>query len=194
MRLISPHEKYSIQVFEAKERIVTDRAGYAQLITLDKPVVANFQKTGLLDHEVEAALMSFDFSGLADGVNPLTTVSVFDTEVFVQANFDEDERDAALIKMDARLRELHELFPSQYVIVEHPAAARPWPRYDDYGVEEILSFQEALGVAPETVRLYELEHEKRGEIIQAMLRLEDPDYVQPEPATEPQGSEINVSL
>lgn len=176
MRCISPHAKYSIQVIEAEEQIVVDARGMAMSHVLKKPVIANFDKTGLLDYEQEAALMAFDFSGLPDGVNPLTRIAVFDSEFYVEANFPPDKRDSMLVQIDARLRELEEKNPGQYIIVDPPQAEKPWPRYNDYDVEKILAFQEALGVPPEKIRLYELENDNRPEVIDAMLRLEDPQY------------------
>lgn len=196
MRCISPHARYSIQVIEAQERIITDAAGFTKLQTITKPVIANFDKTGLLDYETEAALMSFDFSGIPDGVNPLTRISVFDTEFYVEANYQEGERDAMLVQIDSRLRELNERNPGQYIIVDPPQAEKPWPRYDDYDVEKILAFQEALGVSPEKIRLYELENANRPEVIDAMLRIEDPEYRAQREAEEAegvQGGDITVT-
>lgn len=188
MRCISPHESYSIQVIEGKEDILRDPQGYAQRVTLREPVVAVFEKTGLLDHEQEAALMSFNFTGLPEGVNPLTTISCFDSEMYVIANFEEHERDDAQVRIDARLRQLAELFPSQFIVVDHPHAAKPWPSYDGMSVEEILRTRELLdqdGSMAEGVRLYELENEGREEIVEAMLDIEDPSRVEARAAAEP---------
>lgn len=190
MRFISRHEQYSIQVIEGKEQIVTDPRGYAQTITLAKPVVANFEKSGLLDHEQELALMTFNFSGLPEGVNPLTTISVFDSEMYVEQNFEEEERDAMNQRIVARLIELSEKHPSQFIPAPQPLAPRPWPSYDGMEADEILRTREILDAPPEAIRLYELENAEirdkpvREEIVEAMLDLEDPSRVDARAAEE----------
>ena len=176
MRCISPHAKYSIQAFEGDEQIVVDARGYATRVVLKDPIVCNFDQGGLLDHEIAFALESFGFSGIPDGVNPLTRVSAFDTEAYVQ-RLPKERRDEVVVQLDERLRELEKLFPSEFRIVESPRAARPWPSYDEDSVEDILKFQERLRINPETIRLYEHENQHRQEIIDAMFLLEDPNYV-----------------
>lgn len=173
MRCISPHRNYSIQVIEGDEQIVVDARGHATSVQLRKPIVANFDQSGLLDYEELAAFEHFTFSGLADGINPLTTLSVFDTEAYCQ-RFPKDKRDEINAQVDIRLRELQSVFKSEFIIVDPPVAAKPWPRYDEYSVEDILKFQEALGVNPDDIRLYELENQHRDELIIAMLQLNDP--------------------
>lgn len=174
MRCLSPHGGYSIQILEGNEQVVIDARGYAQTITLNKPVIANFDKSGLLDHEIEAALFMFNFSGLPEGVNPLTRISCFDTEAYVE-QYPKDRRDELLVQIDSRLRELQERHPSEFIIVESPQAARPWPSYDDDTVEDVLKFQERLRINPQTIRVYEVENQNRPEIVEAMLRIEDPE-------------------
>jgi hypothetical protein len=171
MRCLSPHARYSINVFDAQEQIVTDARGYAHSRPIGLQVMANFENTGLLEHEVELALSSFSFSGLAEGVNPLTKIGVFDTEVFC-LKYPENEREEIQAQIEQRLRELQQMHPSQFIIAETPTAAKPWDRYDDDGVEQILALQQATGVAPSIVRRYEEENRGRKEIIIAMSALE----------------------
>lgn len=173
MRLLSPHARFSLQVFEAREQIVMDARGFAQLQVLDKPVVADFQTGGLLDHEIEVALTRFNFSGLPDGVNPLTRVSVFDTEAYAQT-LRPHERDEIIVQMEDKLREMSER-SNRFIIVEQPRAERPWPSYDEDSIEDVLKFQERLRIEPTRIRLYELENANRPEIVLAMLRKEDPE-------------------
>lgn len=174
MRCLSPHPKYSIQVFEGNEQIVVDARGYAQTVTLAKPEIANFDNLGLLDYEIEAALENFDFSGLPEGVSPLARIGVFDTEAYCQ-RLPKDKRDEMVVQMNERLRELQEQNPTQFIVVDPPQAARPWPSYDDDSVEDILKFQERLRIKPESIRLYEEQNKNRREIVAAMLRLDDPE-------------------
>jgi hypothetical protein len=95
MRCISPYSGYSITVFEGNEQIVVDARGYAQTVVLEKPVIANFERSGLLDNEIEAALTSFTFAGLPEGINPLTRIAVFDTEAYCSASAGRPARRAA---------------------------------------------------------------------------------------------------
>lgn len=176
MRCLSPHSNYSIQVIEGEEMIVTTgQGGIAKTVTTKKPVIADFQQRGLLDHEIEVALENFNFSGLPDGVNPLTRIGTFDSEAYVERFEDDDEREAMLEKIDKRLRKLQGDFPSEFVIVDQPAADKPWPSYDDDTGEDVVFLQKRLGIPAEKVRLYELENENRPEVIEAMYRQEDPE-------------------
>lgn len=172
MRCISPHGRYSIQVFEGNEQIGLDQRGVMHAVQLSEPVVANFEQGGLTEWEIEAALMSFNFAGVPDGVNPLTRVSVFDTEAYVQ-KFPAAERQAKLEAIDARLRELQERHPSEFVIVEKPAQKAPWPSYDTDTVEEIVALQKRTGISPEAIRLYEHENQGRQAVIDVMTSLEE---------------------
>ena len=141
-------------------------------VQLSEPVVANFEQGGLTEWEIEAALMSFNFAGVPDGVNPLTRVSVFDTEAYVQ-KFPAAEREAKLEAIDSRLRELQERHPSEFTIVEKPAAPKPWPSYDTDSVKDIVYMQGRLGINPETIRLYEHENQKRQAIIDLMTEIQE---------------------
>lgn len=172
MRCISPHGRYSIQVFEGQTRVGVDQAGIMHSVELSKPVVADFEQGGLTEWEIEAALMSFNFAGVPDGVNPLTRVSVFDTEAYVQ-RFPEGERALKQEAIDNRLRELQEQHPSEFVIVEKPAAQAPWPSYDTDTIEEIVALQKRTGISPEAVRLYEHENQGRQAVIDVMTAIEE---------------------
>ena len=172
MRCISPHGRYSIQVFEGQTRVGVDQAGIMHSVELTKPVVADFEQGGLTEWEIEAALMSFNFAGVPDGVNPLTRVAVFDTEAYVQ-QFPEAERALKLEAIDGRLRELQARFPSEFAIVEKPAASKPWPSYDTDSIEEIVGFQKRLGISPEAIRLYEHENQGRQAVIDVMTAIEE---------------------
>lgn len=168
MRFLSPHAAYSIQVIEGNEQVVVDARGYAQSVVIGKPVVANFDQGGLLDHEIEAALENFTFSGVPEGVNPLTTVATFDTEA-------QGYSDELFVKVNDRLIELQKLHRSDYIHVPQPRAEIPWPNYGSDSAKDIIKLQERLGIKAEKIRLYELENENRSEIVLAMLELDDPE-------------------
>jgi len=175
MRCISRHAAYSIQVIETDERIVTDATGYAKRIPLKKGFVADFSPGGLLDYEQKVAFERIPFSGLPEGVNPLTTVGVYDSEADVIAKFPKHERSAVLVQVNQILREKQKDFPNDFIIVDPPEAPRPWTTYDEDSVEDILKFQERLKVDPDEIRLYEVQHQNRDEIVLAMLEQTDPE-------------------
>ena len=173
MRCLSPHRNYSIQVIEGREKIVVDARGYATTVELSKPFLANFSPSGLTEYEELACYERFDFSGLPEGVNPLTTIGVWDVETACMA-FPKDRRQELYVQVCQRMRDLSERFPSEFIVVEPPDAERPWPKYDDFTSEDVIKFQEVLGVEPDLIRLYELENQGRHEIILAMLQKSDP--------------------
>jgi len=178
MRCLSPHARYSINVFDAQEQIVTDARGYAHSRPVGLQVMANFENSGLLEHEIELALSSFSFSGLAEGVNPLSRIGVFDTEVFCM-RYPENEREEIQAQVEQRLRELQQMHPAQFIIAETPTAPKPWDKYDEDSVEQILALQQATGVAPGIVLRYEQENRNRSEIIGAMNDLQSEDVSAP---------------
>lgn len=174
MRCLSPHARYSIQVFETDEKLVTDTRGYASMQALKKGIVANFDKLGLLAHEEAEALSKFNFSGLPEGVDPRTRIGVFDTEAYCLDHYDNpEERQEMQVQMEVRLRELQKKFPTHYIIVDEPVAPKPWPTYDEDGVEDILKFQERLQVPAELVRRYEEENSNRPEIVDPLRAIEE---------------------
>lgn len=182
MRAISPIGNYSIQLFEAIPKRGMDATGTVVEYSDKQPVLAQFHRGGLTEWEEIAAIESFDFSALPEGTNPLTRVSVFDTEGLVAHMEDGPEKDAFLEKVDARLRHLSTLFPGEFRIVDKPASPKPWPTYDENTLEEIFELQAATGVDPQVIRLYEVENLNRAEVVEACEVIEtalrgDPEAV-----------------
>jgi hypothetical protein len=172
MRAISPHGRYSIQLVEAHPKRGVDATGTVVEYSDTKPIIAQFEQSGLMDWEADVALEKFNFTGLAEGVHPLSTVGVYDTELAVQFVADKKEREAKLLLIEQRLTELQEQFPSQFIIVSKPGAAKPWPSYDETPVEDIVGTMSLTGVTPETVVAYEMENEQRGEVLALMNDLQ----------------------
>ncbi len=173
MRCISPHGRYSIQVIEGEEQVGLDARGIMHSVELRKPQIANFEQGGLLEWEIEAALINFNFSGIPEGINPLTRVSTFDTEAFVQKVADPTARQELQDRLDERLRHLSKLYPSEFIIVEKPAAPTPWPSYDTDSIQDIVAFQARLGISPEAIRIYEYENQNRQAVIDVMTDIEE---------------------
>lgn len=169
MRALSPYARYGVQLFGAREKVVTIEGGYSQYQVLQEAVIAQFDKLGLMDHEADLALRTFDFSGLPEGVPPLTRVGVFDSEAYVLNRYEnEDERRSMQIQIDNRLKELQPKFPGQFILVETPLAEKPWGSYDHDSVEDIIVLQERLEADATDIRRYEEENQNRPEIIEAM--------------------------
>jgi hypothetical protein len=199
MRAISPIAHYGITVQSPRAKRGMDQAGQVVEYFDGDLIHAQFETSGLTEWEQIFALENFDFSGLPDGVNPLTRVSVFDSEAYVQ-RFPKDEREAILKKVDERLEELQTIFPSEFRIVEKPRQLAPWPTYDTTALEDsvdeetgevkpgILSLQRVSGWSPEQIRLYEVENANRSEVIAAMEALEA------EAAGEPYGEAISIEV
>jgi hypothetical protein len=174
MRCLSSYSRYGIRLFGGDERIVNDPRGYAISIPIEEPVIAQFDKLGLLPHEEDLALQKLNFTTLPEGVHPLTRVGVFDSEAYCLNRWpdDDDLRNDMQVKIDKALIDRQAKFPSHYICVEEPRAAKPWPSYDEDSVEDILKLQERLAFSPESVRRYEQENENRKEIVDAMTELE----------------------
>lgn len=173
MRAISSKGQYGIVLKHPRTRRGLDGTGTVVEYSEGDTVHAQFHKGGLTEWEEQAAYESFDFSGLAEGVNPITQVSMFDTEAYVEhLELSAVEKAALLAELDERLVYLSKLFPNDFRIVAKPAAPRPWPSYDGDAIEEILAFQERLLISPETIRLYEVENRNRDEVIESMEAIE----------------------
>jgi len=156
-----------------------DARGYGHVEVLEQGVGAQFMQGGLFDHEIEYAFEHFTFKGLPEGISPLTRVGVFDVESFCQQYPEKARPDRGqpgraemAIQIVERLKELQEIFPGHFVVVEPPQAARPWPGYDEEPAEEVLKLQERLQMEPGIIRAYEEENQVRSEIMYAMLTLE----------------------
>ena len=186
MRAISPISKYSIQLIEAVPKRGMDSSGTVVEYTDKKPVLAEFHQGGLTEWEQIVALESFDFSGLPEGVNPLSRVAMFDTEAYVQ-RYPEEEQEAMQFMIDKRLKQLADIFPNEFMIVEKPRQPKPWPTFDETELEDtqietapgvyqavpgILTLQALSGWSPEAIRLYEVENKNRKDVVEAMEALE----------------------
>jgi hypothetical protein len=173
MRCLSPSSAYGIQLFGTGERIIADAGGFGVSVKQREQIHAQFAKSGLMPHEEDLALKSFNFTGLPEGIHPLTRVGVFDTEAYCLDHYEDEEiRNEMQAQIDTRLRELQKKFPTQFIIVETPVAEKPWPSYDEDSVEDILKLQERLGFDPTVVRRYEEENAGRADVIEPMQELE----------------------
>jgi hypothetical protein len=169
MRAVSPHARFSLQLIEAPVKRGLDQSGNVVEYADTKPIVANFAQLGLHEWEQIAVLEYFNFSGLPEGVNPLSTIGVYDSEAQGMAlGWDEKMQKS----VDERLEFLAKMNPASLIIVPTPAKLPPWRNYDHQDVQTIYRLFQETGADPEVVRLYEHENQGRQEIIQTMEALQ----------------------
>lgn len=158
MRAISPHGRYSIQLVQGETQVGVDAGGTLREFASVEPIVANFEMSGLLDHEIKLVESSFSFSGVAEGVNPLTTVSVFDTEVASKiGKWSDEEKRVVEEQLIAKSIET-----GRFIVVEEPRAPKPWGTYDEMSAEQVVAFAIAGGIDPTR---YEKENLNREEVL-----------------------------
>lgn len=168
MRAISPHPRYSLQIIEAPVKRGTDRDGNVVEYQDTKPIIADFQQVGLHEWEQVAALQHFSFSGLPEGVNPLSTVSSWDSEAqAISRGWTPEQLEA----VDKRLLLLASQSPSSVLVVPKPTTPAPWPSYDSQGVSEVLDTLVITQLDPQDCRKYEVEHQNRPEVVDLFERL-----------------------
>lgn len=168
-RFISQHVRYSVAVDPGHERLVTDARGNSFMHRESEPRLAQFEQSGVRDHEISDAFERWTFSGLPEGVNPVTRIGVYDPEAqAIAADWDDDARRA----VERKLWFEAEDHPGDLAFVASPRARAPWPSYDSDTVEEIVELQQRLQVPPGQIRRYEEENESRAEIVSAMWELE----------------------
>lgn len=167
-RFISPHARYTVAVDPGHERMLTDARGNTFLHKESDPQVAQFEQSGLHDHEIAIAFERWTFSGLPEGTNPITRIGVYDPEAQAIA-FDWTDEQRSQVERKLWLEAQNH--PGDLAFVLTPRQISPWPSYDDDTVEEIIEFQARLKVDPEQVRSYESDNKNRKQIIEVMTKL-----------------------
>ena len=157
-----------------------------------KKRIAKFQQGVLLQHEIEAGLKAFTFKGLADGVEPQTRLSVFDTRDYQKANRLTDEEREGIEKILLG----SPAFGSEFIAVDEITAPKPFPSYDEKEPEEILEVVEAAGIDADVAYRYEAENLGRVELLEAFTKLGAADVGVPqelESLSLPDGDSIIVA-
>lgn len=168
-RFISIHTRYSVAVDPGHEVLRTDKRGTSFMHKESDPVIAQFEQSGLRDHEISDAFERWTFSGLPEGVNPVTRIGVYDPEAqAIAADWPDDVRSA----VERKLWLESEAHPGDLAFVSYPRARAPWPSYDTDTVEEILMLQARLEIPPGQIRTYEEENKNRDQITGPMWKLE----------------------
>lgn len=176
MRAISPFARYSIVLSNPAVKRGVDRTGAVVEYSDGEPIIAQFEVSGLTKWEEVEALTHFGdtLGGLPEGVNPLTRISVYDTDLHaMQLAGTEGDLDKVRENLDAQLLLKAKQFPSHFRVVALPAADKPWPTYDELTeLDDILALMTATGTDTATVRRYEQENLKRPEVLDALDALD----------------------
>lgn len=154
-----------------------------------KKRIAKFQQGVLFQHEIEAGLKAFSFKGLADGVEPQTRLSVFDTRDYARAHGLTDEEREQIEK----ILESSPAFGAEFIKVDEITAAKPFPSYDEKDAEEILEIVESAGIDADVAYRYEAENLARRELLDAFASLGAADVGAPtelESLSLPEGDDI----
>lgn len=177
MRAISPHANYSHVLIRPEITTGVDASGRIREVEDGFMVNAQFEKSGLHDWEAAVAIEAFagEFGALPEGVNPLTRVSVFDTEAYVEARWGHDPKRAKDMqaRIDAALLHAAEKYPTKLRVVERPALAKPWATYDEQNVQEIFETLAATGTDPQVVWAYEAENKGRKTVFEGLDALRE---------------------
>lgn len=184
-RFISPSSRYNVQVVQGVEQTMMDSRGFAFSQIISQPILAQFETSGLREHELETAFETFNFTGLPEGVNPVTRIAVYDPEAQALA---QDWTDETRKAVERKLYHVSLEQPGYVKFVPSPRAPRPWNTYDHDSVEEILHAVDRYGYDPDVVRLYEVENKNRSDIVDVLYaRQEEGDHGY-DPETEVVGS------
>lgn len=178
MRFVSQHRGYEVAL--RGPGIGSYTLEGQPIYNNEKILSAAFQQGGLSPWEVDAALAHWEdqWTGLAEGVDPRTRLSVFDTEwAQLQFNWTDADREYA----EERLLNLPGRLGNEYIQIEENKAPLPWPTYKTFvSPERIVAFMREGGYDPEVVLRYERDNENREEILTAVEDAGHEDVVEHE--------------
>jgi len=167
--------------------LISRSSGLTMPIRDRKPHYIQVGNEMILDHVDEAITLQFRLAGnvppyareavsklanwgvgLGDTEDPFTRCGAVDTEIEAEANGWDDATvefvNNALIKSGSN--------GIEFVIIESPKAAKPFPKYDEIvgeqKAEQIAFYVEQLGIDPGQVKQYELENDRDEATIAAM--------------------------
>lgn len=163
MLFLSRYAHYSIQLRAARP-LYTPKG---DLLAVEPRIKCQFQYGSAPGWAVEHAIkIGFIPTGKAPDANLNPYYSVYDTCTAQDLHgWDDETREW----VENRLLTLPGRNGSDYIRLEEPKAAKPWPAYDrlkkpDLIVKTMLD----TGIAPELVLAYERENQNRLEVIQAI--------------------------
>lgn len=184
MRFISKFQRPRVEAIGQK----WDTLANGQTRELEQGITAEFQQTPLYPWEEKAARERFIFTGTTEEdphsgirVDPIHRVSVFDTEVAQQAN---DWPDSVRKQVEQNLLKAIGTpdrpgpLAYDFMMVEKPASAKPWPTYDDFTApSKIVEFIQTSGIDVADVIAYEQDNKNRASVLKALQEIESPTVV-----------------
>lgn len=176
-RFISQHRGYELAL---RGPAISGYQPTGEAIVSAKALNATFVQGGASPWEIEAALNHWEgvWAGLADGVDPRTRLSVFDTEwAQKELEWTDEEREY----VEQKMLTLSGRLGNEYIQVEELHAELPWPSYKTFtSPERIVSFMREGGTDPEIVLRFERENLNREDVLDAVENAGHEDVVEHE--------------
>lgn len=165
MRAISPHAEYKIQVRQPKLRRGVTVDGSLIEVEESKSVLVEFEHFAITPEEEVVALKTFNFSGVPQGINPLTTLGVWDSLIYQRStSISDKERE----EIEDLLRQKGEAAGwRMFIVVDEPRAAKPWKTYDEDDTETIVAAALRFGFVDEAIT-YEKENLNRQSLLEEL--------------------------
>jgi len=177
MRFISQHRGYHLAL---RGPSISGYQPTGEAIISAKALAAEFTQGGASPWEIDEALERWEgvWSGLAEGVDPRSRLSVFDTE-WAQKEFEWTDEEREYVEQ--KMLNLSGRIGNEYIQVEEITAPLPWPSYKTFNSpERIVQFMREGGIDPEVVLRYERENLNREDILEAVENAGHEDVVEHE--------------
>jgi hypothetical protein len=142
-----------------------DGTGTIIEVTEKEPRVLQFEHFAITPEEQAIALKSFSFRGIPEGVNPLTTLGIWDSHIYQRTH---DLTDEQRIEVEEALRRKGERQNwRRFIIVEKPKAPKPWPTFDEDSPGDVVDLALRLNLVDAAVA-YESENQAREDVLRAL--------------------------
>ena len=172
MLCVSEHANLRVTIRAAKPALYDDRGN----LTREKirGLTAEFTRGGCPEWAKPIVFSTFEFRGIPDGVSREYRLGTFDSFQAQQDMRWSDEERELVERELVRIAQI----TRDFIIVQKPRVAAPWPTYDDLQVvgrrtaaivaEKVVDVIRATGVNPDSVVQYELENANRPEVVAAV--------------------------
>lgn len=164
MRAISPHANFGIQIQEPLIRTGVDTGGRINEV-IERPMqYLQFEHFAITKEEEGIALQKINFSGIPEGINPLTTLGVWDSIIYQRQHGLSDEQ---RIAVEDKLRAKEESSAGRFIVVADIRAPKPWPSYDEDDPDEIVQIASRIGLVQAAI-VYEKDNGQREEVLEPL--------------------------
>lgn len=187
MRFISRYGRPGVSIFKPTYELIATPGGGKARYESQPGFIAMFDRGGIREYEIVEAKKAFKFPGLFEKEDPVRRLSLFDTDTEAKRlGWDEEYK--------AKVEEiLLSRCGPDIIMVEPPPVAVPWPNYPRIkNAEKIISRVKEDGYSPKLVLEYELQNEKRSEVIEAMKELLKEEILKEVEAAEQTSIEVEV--